>query len=57
MQYICSKCNKKTLTRELIEYVGEYEEEDGSMWEDFSYSYYYECSSCGFFYETDAESE
>lgn len=57
MQYICPKCNKKTLTRELIEYVGEYEEEDGSMWEDFSYSYYYECSSCGFFYETDVESE
>lgn len=53
----CPECKKKTLNKELIEYMDEFEEEDGSTWTDFSYSYYYECNSCGYSYETDAEDE
>lgn len=52
---VCPKCKKKTLTKELIEYMDEFEEEDGSTWADFSYSYYYLCDNCGYFYETEYE--
>ena len=48
---VCPKCKKKTLTKELIEY----KDEDGITWADFSYSYYYLCDNCGYFYETDGK--
>lgn len=47
----CPECKKKTLKKELIEY----KDEDGSTWADFSYSYYYLCDNCGYFYETEYE--